>query len=64
MSPLELTSFITALANFIACEVTDDDSLGLVGAAITQLGDTITTISLQRALCEKNQSKDDGKSDC
>ena len=62
MTPLELTSLITASANFIACNTDDDDCLGLIGAAFTQLGDTLTTISLQRAICEKNQSVDDSKS--
>ena len=58
MTPLEFTSFITVLANFISSETDDNDSLGLIGAAITQLGDTITTIALQRAICEKSQSGD------
>jgi len=53
MTSLELTSLITAAANFIACEVPDDDVLGLLGASFTQLGDTLTTIRLHRALNEK-----------
>ena len=59
MSPLELTTFITFLANWIACNIDDDDVLGLIGAELTQLGDTVTTISMQRALCEKLNNKQD-----
>ena len=61
MTPLQLTSLIAVIANFIANEVTDDDSLGLIGAAFTQLGDTLTTIALQRAICEKSQSGDNSE---
>lgn len=36
MSGLELTSFITAIANWIACEV-DDDELDLLSDIFSQL---------------------------
>ena len=61
MNSLELTSFITAVANIIAQNVSDNDVLGLLGAIATQLGDTLTTISAQRALCDninENKSSD------
>ena len=47
MSPLELTTSITALANVIASKL-DDGELNLLGAVLTQLGDTVTTIATQR----------------
>ncbi|MCL2860638.1 MAG: hypothetical protein FWF46_08920 [Oscillospiraceae bacterium] len=59
MSALELTTFITFLANWIACNIDDDDVLALIGAELTQLGDTVTTISAQRQLCEKLNNKQD-----
>lgn len=57
MDPCELAAFITATAVFISKNVPDDDELGVIGSAFAQLGDTITTISLQRALlAEKTQA--------
>ncbi len=53
MNPLELTNFINVTANFIACN-TNDDELNLLSAIFSQLGDTLTTISVQRNIC--NQS--------
>lgn len=54
MNALELTSSITALANAIACQVSDDE-LDLLAAVFTQLGDTLATISVQRDICEKKE---------
>ncbi|MGN0180251.1 MAG: DUF6774 domain-containing protein [Monoglobaceae bacterium] len=57
MNSCELTVSITALANTIACDLSDDE-LGLLGTVFTQLGDTLTTIAVQRSLCKstcKNQ---------
>ena len=54
MNAFKLTNFINSLANFIACNIEDDDDLSLLGAIFTQLGDTITTISIQRSICDKN----------
>lgn len=51
MNPCELTASITALANMLAGSLTDDE-LTLLGAVLTQLGDTLTTIATQRSLCE------------
>ncbi|MCI8276749.1 MAG: hypothetical protein HFJ46_02305 [Clostridia bacterium] len=55
MSGLELTSFITAIANWIACEV-DDDELDLLSDIFSQLGDTLSTISSCRNCNEKGAS--------
>ena len=52
LNSCELSMSIAALANALACRLSDDD-LELVSAALTQLGDTLTTISVQRALCSK-----------
>ena len=54
MNALELTSSITALANAIACQISDDE-LVLLAAVFTQLGDTLATISVQRDICEKKE---------
>ena len=67
MTPLGLTSSITAIANAIACNTPDDDALSLLGAIFTQLGDTLSTISIQRDICDKinqdnNQTTDDSDS--
>lgn len=51
MKPCELTVSITALANTIACKLTDDE-LALLASVLVQLGDTLVTIAAQRAICE------------
>lgn len=56
MNTCELSIAITALANSIANSVDDNDQLSLLGAAISQLGDTLSTIAAQRSLCEKRKS--------
>lgn len=43
---------ITAAANAIACRL-DDEELALLGAVLTQLGDTLETISAGRAMQAK-----------
>lgn len=50
MNACELTASITALANGIACQLTDDE-LNLLGVTLTQLGDTLLTIATQRGIC-------------
>lgn len=52
MNSCELTASITAAANAIACQLTNEE-LDLLGAVLTQLADTLLTISAQRALCKK-----------
>ena len=50
MNSWELTTAITALANAIACRLSDDE-LNLLGVTLTQLGDTLITIATQRSIC-------------
>ena len=45
-----LTAAITALANLLAGQLSDDE-LNLLGVTLTQLGDTILTIATQRSIC-------------
>ena len=45
MNSLEVTGFITALANAIACRFNTEE-LGLIAAIIVQLGDTLATIAI------------------
>ena len=50
MNPCELTASLTVLANALACRLSDEE-LNLLGAALTQLADTLFTIAAQRSLC-------------
>lgn len=45
----ELTASVTALANALACHLTDEE-LSLLGTILSQLGDTLATISAHRSL--------------
>lgn len=66
MTPCGLTAAITALANAIACRVTDNDSLNLLSLILTQLADTLATIAAQRqCLCSGKTDRPaaDGKKD-
>lgn len=49
--PLALTTAINTLAVSLAQNLNDED-LDLTAAILTQLGDTLATISLQRARCK------------
>ena len=57
MKPAEITFSITALANAVADPLRDDE-LALAAAFFTQLGDTLTTIAVQRSLCERRHNPD------
>jgi hypothetical protein len=46
-----LPAGITALACAIASEIDDAKDIALLAALLTQLGDTLTTIAAQRAVC-------------
>lgn len=50
--PLALTTAVNSLAVAIANQL-DDDHLRLVGAILTQLGDTLETIAAQREICSR-----------
>lgn len=52
MNPCELSMSVAALANAIACQLSDED-MELASAIFTQLADTLTTILVQRTRCEK-----------
>lgn len=62
MNACELTASVTALANTLACGLSAGE-LTLLGAVFTMLGDTLTTIAAQRALCEST-GKDGVRSGC
>lgn len=53
MSPCELTASITALANTLACNLSNDE-LALLASVCTQLGYTLETINTKREICNKN----------
>lgn len=50
LEPCTLTASITAIANALACGLSEDE-LALLAAVLTQLGDTLATIAAQRGLC-------------
>lgn len=43
MNSLQLTNFINSIANYIACNYTDDE-ITLISTILVQLGDTLATI--------------------
>ena len=55
MNACELTASVTALANAMACQFTDDE-LTLLASVLVQLGDTLVTIVTRRSLCEDGKS--------
>ena len=50
MNPCELTASVTALANVIACRLSEDE-LNILGVILTQLGDTLLTIATHKGIC-------------
>ena len=50
MNPCELTASVTALANVIACQLSEDE-LNILGVILTQLGDTLLTIATHKGIC-------------
>ena len=52
MNGCALTASVTALANTLACSLTEEE-LNLLGVILTQLGDTLLTIATQRSICCK-----------
>lgn len=51
MNSCELTASVTAVANTLACKLSNED-LTLLASVLVQLGDTLVTIATQRAICE------------
>lgn len=56
MTPCELTVSVTAIANALACKLSTDE-LTILGAILSQLGDTLTTIATQKSICEEIENK-------
>lgn len=54
--PLALTTAVNTLAVAIASQLNDAE-LTLLGALLTQLGDTLETIAAQREVCAPDQTK-------
>ena len=52
MNGCTLTASVTALANTLACNISEEE-LTLLGVILTQLGDTLLTIATQRSICCK-----------
>ena len=52
MNSCELTVSVTALANALAVGRSEEE-LSLLAAVLTQLGDTLATIAVQRSICGK-----------
>lgn len=52
MNACELTASITAVANWLACQLTNEE-LELLGVTLTQLGDTLLTVATQKSICGK-----------
>ena len=52
MNACELTAAITAMANYLACRLSQEQ-LELLGVTLTQLGDTLLTIVTQKSICCK-----------
>lgn len=54
MNPCELTASITAIANTLACNMTNDQ-LSVLGSSLTQLADTLFTIASQRSISQPKE---------
>lgn len=52
VNPCELTASITAIANTLACRLTEEE-LNLLGVTLAQLGDTLLTIATHKSICCK-----------
>ena len=54
MNACELTASITAVANWLACQLSQDE-LELLGVTLTQLGDTLLTIATRNSICQSQK---------
>ncbi len=57
MNPCELTAAVTAVANTLACKLSNEE-LTLIASVLVQLGDTLVTIATQRTICENINKKE------
>lgn len=55
MTPLQLTSAITAFGNAIACNLTTAE-ISLLSAIFVNLGDVLASIAAQRDLCKQEEN--------
>lgn len=53
MNGCSLTASITAIANTLACKLTEDE-LNLLGVTLTQPGDTLLTLATHKSICCNN----------
>lgn len=51
MNSCELTAAVTAVANTLACKMSNEE-LTLLASVLVQLGDTLVTIATQRSISE------------
>lgn len=56
MNSCELTASITAIANALACKLTEDE-LNLLGVTLTQLADTLLTIATKEVFAVVKATK-------
>ena len=54
MTPCEMTTAITALANLLAARLSEEE-LGLLAAQLTQLGDTLAVLAACKAVCASGE---------
>lgn len=55
--PLALTTAVNTLAVALSAGLNDDE-LNLAAAMVTQLGDTLATIAVQRSLCSPAEQEE------
>lgn len=56
MNSCELTAAVTAVANTLACKLSNEE-LSILASVLVQLGDTFVTIVTQRTICENINKK-------
>ena len=56
MNSCQLTASVTAIANALSCKLNVEE-ITLLAAVLVQLGDTLTTIAAQKAICEAKAGK-------
>lgn len=55
MNPCQLTASVTAVANALACKLSEEE-IALLATILVQLGDTLATILAQKAICKPQLS--------